>query len=484
MTTHNDPKSTQVPWYLGIIPFTLLIVLLYFVIRYFGGDALAGASQVVLLICTGSIIAIAVLFYHIPWENIEKAIVNNIKSIAMALLVLILIGAIAGSWMVSGVVPSLIYYGLQILTPGLFLLVACIVSALVSLITGSSWTTVATIGVALIGIGTVLGFSPAMTAGAIISGAYFGDKLSPLSDTTIVASSINEVPLFSHIRYMMVTTIPSFTIACVLFLVISLCHQNGDGLPPNDFNDALVGTFHISPWLMIVPAITVILIIKRIPSVITLFLSSLIAIATAAIVQPDLVMSVGDGNMFKGMLISLYGQTNIDTGNAVLNDLVSTNGMVGMLNVVFLICCSSAFGGALTGSGMANSFTEMLSRHLKKRTSIVASTVATGIGANMATGDQYLSIILTSNLFSRLYKDQGYESRLLSRSSEDSATVTSVLIPWNTCGMTQSSVLGVATLTYLPYCFFNLVSPLVSIIIAATGYKIIRHTCTSHPTGS
>lgn len=250
MTTHNDPKSTQVPWYLGIIPFTLLIVLLYFVIRYFGGDALAGASQVVLLICTGSIIAIAVLFYHIPWENIEKAIVNNIKSIAMALLVLILIGAIAGSWMVSGVVPSLIYYGLQILAPGLFLLVACIVSALVSLITGSSWTTVATIGVALIGIGTVLGFSPAMTAGAIISGAYFGDKLSPLSDTTIVASSINEVPLFSHIRYMMVTTIPSFTIACVLFLVISLCHQNGDGLPPNDFNDALVGTFHISPWLI------------------------------------------------------------------------------------------------------------------------------------------------------------------------------------------------------------------------------------------
>ena len=472
----KEPKDMF--WVVGLIPFALLIFLLFCVIRFFGSDALEGGSQVALLASSGVVVAISMLCYHMPWSRIEDAIVSNIKSIAMALLVLLFIGAISGSWMVSGVVPTLIYYGLQILSPGLFLLVTCVICALVSLMTGSSWTTVATIGVALVGIGTVLGYSAPMTAGAIISGAYFGDKLSPLSDTTVVASSINDTPLFTHIRYMMITTIPSFVIACVIFLVISLSHESSALISAPDYADCLRSTFNINPWILLVPLATAVLIILRIPAILTLFISSLMAIIVALIAQPDIISGIGGGRdaiaQFKGAFISIYGTTTIDTGNESLNALVETHGMRGMLSTIFLICCSATFGGALTGSGMARSFTEMLARRLNRRTSIVASTVVTGLGANMATGDQYLSLILTSNLFKDLYKEKGFEGRLLSRSSEDSATVTSVLIPWNTCGMTQSMVLRVPTIDYLPYCFFNILSPLMSIVVAATGYKIFR----------
>lgn len=474
---NSVPKD--VPWLLGIIPFAILVAMLFFVIRCFGSDSLMGGSQVALLVSTGVIVAIAMLFYHVSWNSIEEAIVGNIKSVAMALLILLFIGAISGTWMVSGVVPTLIYYGLMMMSPTVFLLMACVISALVSLMTGSSWTTVATIGVALVAIGSVLGYSTALTAGAIISGAYFGDKLSPLSDTTVVASSLNDTPLFTHIRYMMITTIPSFGIACVIFLIISLSYDCGGQVQTASFSESLTQSFNISPWLLVVPVLTAVLIILRVPAIITLFLSSLLAGVAALLAQPDIMAYIGGAvdriGQLKGLMIAVYGQTAIETGNETLNALVATQGMQGMLNTIFLICCSAAFGGALTGSGMTRSFTEMLLRHLKNRTSVVASTVATGIVSNMATGDQYLSIILTSNLFKKLYKDRGYEGRLLSRSSEDSATVTSVLVPWNTCGMTQSLVLRVPTLDYLPYCFFNILSPLVSIVVAATGYKIVQH---------
>ena len=409
----------------------------------------------------------------------EGAIADNIKSIGTAVIILLLIGAVAGTWMVSGIVPTLIYYGLKVLSPKIFLLAVCLICALVSLMTGSSWTTVATIGPAFIGIGLALGFSPGWTAGAIISGAYFGDKISPLSDTTVLASSVTETPLFTHIRYMLITTVPSISIACIIFLIASLLHQGGSPVVAAGFSEAIKGSFNISGWLMLVPVITGILIAKRLPAMITLSIAALLAAVAALIAQPEIIANIGDGNSFKGVFISLYGNTSIETGYEALDSLVQTKGMNGMMSTIFLIFCASTFGGTLKGSGMIQSLTDALTRHIKGRTSLVASTVGTGIFSNLVAGDQYLSIILTTSLYKKLFEDKGYESRLLSRSAEDSATVTSVLIPWNSCGMTQSTVLKVPTIEYLPYCFFNLISPVMSILIAALGYKITRRKVVS-----
>ena len=472
----NNPK---VHWAMALVPFGVLIALLVFVIRNFGSDALEGGSQTALLFASGVVVAIAMLRYKIPWTTLEGAIVENIKSISSAIIILFLIGAISGSWMVSGVVPTLIYYGLKVITPGIFLFVTCLICALVSLMTGSSWTTIATIGIALIGIGMALGYSVGWTAGAIISGAYFGDKISPLSDTTVLAASVGEVPLFTHIRYMLITTVPSFSIALIVFLIASLTHPNDMAVQTLAISEGLQNSFNISLWLLLVPLFTMVLILLRLPAAITLFLSALVAGIVALFAQPDIVTSIGNGNIFGGLMRSIYGSTSIDTGVESLNDLVSTRGMGGVLNTVFLIFCAATFGGLMTGSGMMQSLTNALSRLITGRRSLVSSTVATGVMANMVTGDQYLSIVLTGGLFKKLYKDKGFENRLLSRSTEDAATVTSVLIPWNSCGMTQSLVLKVPTLEYLPYCFFNLLSPLMSITVAFLGYKIFRKTDTA-----
>ena len=449
--------TPHIHWTIALVPFAVLIALQILVIRQFGSDAIDGASQTVLLFSAGVAVAIAMMGYRVPWKAIDGAIGENIKVIGPAVLILFLIGAISGSWMMSGVVPTMIYYGMKVITPSLFLFMACLICALVSLITGSSWTTVATVGIALIGIGTAHGYAVGWTAGAIISGAYFGDKISPLSDTTVLASSVGEVPLFKHIRYMLITTVPSFTIALIIFLVVSLNH-----------------TFVISPWLLLVPLFTAVLIVLRLPAAVILFLSALVAGMVMLVAQPDIVSVLGEGNRFRGLMLTYYSSASIDTGNEILSNLVQTRGMKGMLSTVFLIFCASAFGGSLTGSGMMQSLTTALARGISGRKSLVGSTVVTGLLSNMMTGDQYLSIVLTGNIFKQLYKDKGFEGRLLSRSTEDSATVTSVLIPWNTCGMTQSMVLKVPTLEYLPYCFFNIISPLMSITIAFIGYKIFR----------
>lgn len=464
----------RIHWLIALIPLATLIALQVVVIREFGADALDGASQTALLFAAAVAAAMGMVFYRVPWSSIDGAIGQNIKTMGPAILILFLIGAVSGSWMMSGVVPTMIYYGMQIVSPSVFLFVACLVSALVSLVTGSSWTTVATIGIALMGIGTAHGYEVGWTAGAIISGAYFGDKISPLSDTTVLASSVGEVPLFKHIRYMLITTVPSFTIALVIFLVASLCHTAGGALQTEVFADGLQRVFVISPWLLVVPVVTGVLIALRLPAVIVLFLSALTAGVTMLVAQPDIVAQIGEGNSFRGLMLTYCSSTSIDTGNEVLTSLVQTRGMRGMLSTVFLIFCAAAFGGALTGAGMIQSITSALAKGISGRRSLVSTTVATGLFANMATGDQYLSIVLTGNIYKKLYKEKGFEGRLLSRSTEDSATVTSVLVPWNTCGMTQSLVLKVPTIEYLPYCFFNIVSPLMSIFIAMLGYKIFR----------
>lgn len=465
---------------LSLVPILVLVTLLFVTIRTFGSDALSGGSQVVLLTATAVCCLIAMGYSKVRWKAIELAMINNISGVATALIILLIIGALSGSWMISGVVPTLIYYGMQIIHPSFFLTSTCVICAIVSVMTGSSWTTIATIGIALLGIGQAQGFDDGWIAGAIVSGAYFGDKISPLSDTTILASSVTDTPLFKHIKYMMITTVPSILITLAIFTVAGLTHQATASDQIAMYSASLKETFDISLWLLIVPIITGILIAKRVPSIITLFISTALAGVFALIFQPHLLQEISGlpvesmQSQFKGLIMTFYGSTQVQTGNPDLNELVSTRGMSGMMNTIWLIICAMCFGGAMTASGMLGSITSVFIRFMKRTVGLVASTVASGLFLNICTADQYISIILTGNMFKDIYQKKGYESRLLSRTTEDSVTVTSVLIPWNTCGMTQATILGVATLTYLPYCFFNLISPLMSITVAAIGYKIKR----------
>ena len=521
-------KDNKIPSPLvSLLPVFVLILLLFVTIRTFGSDALSGGSQVCLLVATAVCVLTGMAGFHRPWKDFELAITNNIAGVSTALIILLIIGALSGAWMVSGVVPTLIYYGIQVIHPHFFLVSTCIICAVVSVMTGSSWTTIATIGIALMGIGKAQGFSEGWIAGAIISGAYFGDKVSPLSDTTILASSVTDTPLFTHIRYLMITTVPSLVITLIIFTIAGLSHEATDTghiaeytrilsdkfhiswwlmiVPvvtailiarkvPSiitlfvstalatghiaEYTRILSDKFHISWWLMIVPVVTAILIARKVPSIITLFVSTALATVFALIFQPGLLCEIagqgaeGIAALFKGGMGMLYGGTQLETGNAEINELISTRGMAGMMNTIWLIICAMCFGGAMTAGGMLGSITSVFVRFTKKRVGMVSSTVASGLFLNLATADQYISIILTGNMFKDIYSANGYESKLLSRTTEDSVTVTSPLIPWNTCGMTQATILSVPTIVYLPYAFFNIISPLMSITIAILGYKI------------
>ena len=461
------------------IPILVLIGLLALIIMLFGSDSLSGGSQIALLMGMAVCVSISMSVYHVRWKTFERQIMKTIGEVSLTLLILLAVGMLSGSWMISGVVPTLIYYGVQIMSPNFFLVTSCLICALISVMSGSSWTTIATIGVALLGISHALGISEAWTAGAIISGAYFGDKMSPLSDTTILASSSTGVDLFVHIRYMVFTTVPTFLIALTIYLIAGLGGNNGASIQVSQYTEGLASTFNISLWTLIVPVFTAILIARRVPSLITLFSSSILAGIMALILQPHILTQIGGGEGFsysaslcRGLAITYFGSTAVDTGFDSLNELVSTSGMAGMLNTIWLILCAMCFGAVMVASRMIVSITNVIVSMVRGRLSLVASTVGTGLFFNITTGDQFISIVLTADMYRETYLKQGYERRLLSRTTEAAATVTSVLIPWNTCGMTQATVLGVATLTYLPYCFFNLLSPLMALIMAATGWKI------------
>ena len=462
----------------AVIPLQVLIGMLAVIIVLFGSDSLSGGSQIALLMGMGTCVFISMVFYRVPWKAFDRQITKTLGGIAVTLLILLAVGMLSGSWMVSGVVPTLIYYGVQILSPQFFLIGACIICALVSLLSGSSWTTIATIGVALLGIGHALGISEAWTAGAIISGAYFGDKMSPLSDTTILASSTTGVDIFQHIRYMVLTTTPAFLITILIFLVAGFFMGSNADIQVEQYTEGLASTFNISLWTLLVPLLTAVLIARRLPSLIVLFLSALMAGVMALILQPHILAQIGEGGdmpIIRGLAITYYGATAVETGSTSLNELVATGGMAGMLNTIWLIICAMCFGSAMVASGMIESITRQVISRIRNRLGMVSSTVSSGLFLNIATGDQFISIVLTADMFRHVYERLGYEPRLLSRTCEDSATVTSVLVPWNTCGMTQSTVLGVPTLTYLPYCFFNLLSPLMTILVAALGWRIQRH---------
>lgn len=470
----SDTSKLPSLW-LSILPLITLVSLIVIILTYMPDNALSGASQLALIIASAVCVSISMLHCHTPWEAFERDIKKTVGDAAVSILILLMIGVMSSTWMISGIVPTFIYYGVQVMSPTFFLPCACIISSIVSVMTGTSWTTIATIGIALLGIGDALGIPMALSAGAIISGAYFGDKMSPMSDTTVLASSMASADLFSHIRYMMYTTIPSIIISLVLYMFIGLSF-NGADMEISKYTEGLSGTFNITLWTMVVPLLTTLLIYKKVPSLITLLLSSCLACLCALITQTDIVASIGGSShvtadsLISGIMTICYTSTNIDTGISDLNSLVETRGMAGMLNTVWLILCAMCFGSCMVTSQMLKSITQVLLRAIHSTLSLVASTVFSGLLFNMILGDQFLSIIMNASIFRDEYKKRGYRPELLSRSTEDSSTVTSVLVPWTACGMTQSTVLGVPTIVYLPFCFFNIISPLMSCIVAALGF--------------
>ena len=467
---------------ISLIPVVVLISILYVIFRYSGSGAVVSGGPMALLIAASISTFIGIVFYKTKWTEIEKSIEQHIMSVCSSIIMLLLIGSLSSIWMLSGVVPTMVYYGVQIINPNLFLISCCIICAVVSIIIGSSWTTIATMGVAFMTMGTIMGFSEGWIAGAVISGAYFGDKISPVSETTVLASSITETPLFTHIRFMRYTTVPSIILALVVFGIAGFwgIQSNFDEANISEFTNVLSDTFVLSPLLLLVPLFTFYLIIKKVPSLIILFLAIFSACLFAFFVQDGVINQISENpngeskTIFLSILSVLYSSTTIETGNQMLDNLVSTRGMSGMLDTICLVFCSMCFGGAMYATGMICSITNYVVKFIRKGVSLVSTTVFTGLFLNTITADQYISIILTSNIFKEIYKKKGYESCLLSRTVEDSVTVTSVLIPWSTCGMAQAAVLGVATISYLPYCVFNIASPFMSILAVIVGYKIVQ----------
>jgi NhaC family Na+:H+ antiporter len=455
----------------ALIPILFLIVLLIISIQVFGNDSLSGSNQMVLIFSSIVAASIAIFRLGYTWGELQDGIIKSISSAMSAILILFLIGALAGTWLLSGIVPAMIYYGLEVLSPEIFLFAACTICAIVSVATGSSWTTVATVGVALLGIGKALGFEEGIIAGAIISGAYFGDKMSPLSDTTNLAPAMAGTDLFTHIRYMVKTTTPSMIITLILFIVIGLNYEtDGSVESVKAISDAISEKFNITGWLFIVPALVIVLIVRKVAAVPALLAGAILGGVFALIFQPDIIAIVANDSGsytylgFKAVMMSLYGEIAIVTENAVVNELLITSGMAGMLNTIWLIICAMVFGGIMEESGLLRVLAEAVIRKVHSVGSLIASTAATCVFFNITTSDQYLAILVPGRMYADVYRKRGLAPENLSRTLEDSATVTSVLVPWNTCGATQASVLGVATFTYAPYCFFNIISPIMTIL--------------------
>lgn len=454
----------------SLVPITALLLTIVGVIIVKDADAAQAIGPYILLGAALLTVAIAIAMYRCPLTRLWMGLRKSASQILPAIPILVFIATVSATWMMSGVVPALIDYGLQLLSPQLFLFLACAICSAISVISGSSWTTIATIGVALMGIGQVLGFSDGWIAGAIISGAYFGDKMSPLSDTTVLASSSCGVDLFAHIRYMFVTTIPSMTIALIVYFIVGQLTPTAVLSHSIEITEHLHASFNITPWVLLIPLITCVLILLRLKTVFTLALSTLLGLAGMFVFQPQVVTALGGGSSLSSNISVamgvLFTETSIDTGSDMLNSLVSTGGVEGMLSTIYLVLCSMIFGGMMIGSGMIATITRSFTRRLHSIGSIVGATVGSGLFFNACTADQYLSLILGGNVYKNIYKRNGLNPRLLSRSLEDSISVTSVLIPWNSCGVTQSTVLGVATIAYLPYCLFNWLSPLMTLLVA------------------
>ncbi|PKP44040.1 MAG: Na+/H+ antiporter NhaC [Bacteroidetes bacterium HGW-Bacteroidetes-12] len=464
----------------SFLPILVLIGLLVLnVLRVFGDDALGGANQLALLLSAAVAIVVAISIGY-KWEFIQQGIVKSIKSALPALIILLLIGALAGTWMLSGVVPAMIYYGLDILNPLFFLPATCIICSIVSIATGSSWTTAATVGIALIGIGGVLGFDKGLVAGAILSGAYFGDKMSPLSDTTNLAPAMAGTDLITHIKYMAYTTIPSIIIALVLFLIIGFTYSTtGNVEEVNALKLAISSKINITPWLFLVPLIVIGLIIKKVAAIPALFLGSVLGGIFAVIFQSDLIRNLSENSNFfyaayEVVVNAMTTDIAIVTNNNLVNELLSSGGMKGMLNTIWLIICAMIFGGVMEKTGMLKTITKSIMIFAKSTGSLIATTATSCVVFNLTASDQYLAIVVPGRMFAKIYKKRGLHPKVLSRTLEDSGTVTSVLVPWNTCGAYHSTVLGVATGDYFMYCFFNILSPIMTMFFGFLNIKIAK----------
>ena len=470
---------------IALLPIFLLITLLSINVLIFGDNTTSGSNQLTLLI-SGAFASILGLFYGSNYKEMLDGAIESISSAMGALIILLLIGSLAGTWMMSGIVPSMIYFGLKLLSPSIFLFAACIICSVVSLATGSSWSTIATIGIAMLGIGNALGINEGLTCGAIISGSYFGDKMSPLSDTTNLAPAMAGTDLISHIKYMMWTTIPSIIITLIIFFIIglNLDAQVGQLTQIESLQDALSTSFNISLWTLIVPVIVIIMIIKKVPAIPALLFGSIAGGLYGAIFQPNIIeeisgsVSVSSLDYIKKSYIAVVNSMTVDvdiqTSNIAVNDLISTSGMSGMLNTIWLIICAMSFGGIMEKTGFLSTITNSLMKFVNSQKSLILTTSGTCLFLNITASDQYLAIVVPGRMFASSYKKYGLDPKNLSRTLEDTATVTSPLVPWNTCGATHAGVLGISTFIYLPYCFFNLISPVMTLIFAYGNIKIAK----------
>ena len=430
----------------------------------------------IIILITGLVGAIG-LYRGVSWSTQQTNIVSTIGNAMPSILILLLVGALASIWLLCGTVPVLVYYGVKLLNPTIFLVAACIACALTSLVSGSSWSTAATIGVAMVGVGRALEIPDGMIGGAIISGSYFGDKVSPLSDTTNLAAAVTETPLFDHIRYLFLTTGPSFLISLIAFAILGFSIETtSSSVDVSAVLGAIDERFNITLWLLLPPVITLGLIVKRVAAIPALFVGVIVGVICTLIFQQellsDLLNDYAQFGMYKILMGTLFAGVDITTSNTMLNDLFSASGMKGMLGTIWLILAAMAFGGVMEATGMLNRIMDSIKSLASSFFSLVACTAGTCIVTNVSTSDQYISVAIPGRMYAGLYKEKGYASENLSRTLEDTGTVTSVLIPWNTCGAYHAAVLGIGTFAYLPYCFFNLLSPLMTLMFAFFMIKI------------
>lgn len=461
----------------ALLPVLILVGMLAFNVYVFGDNALSGSNQFILLL-GGAVAALVGFANKIRFVQMMEGVSLNFKSTTGAIMILLMVGALAASWLISGIIPAMVYYGLKILNPSIFFPATVIICAVISIATGSSWTTSATVGIALVGIGKALGLPAGMTAGAVISGAYFGDKLSPLSDTTNLAPAMAGSDLFTHIRYMLYTTVPSIVITLVVFTILGFTQTTTGAADYGDIFAAVDGAFNINGWLFIVPIAVVVMIVRKTEPLIALLIGSLLGAAFAVIFQPDVVKSVAGTDTLNpqstyfGVMTALTEGASIETESAALNDLFSSGGMSGMLGTIWLIMCAMVFGGIMESIGALARISKALLSATNSVFSLFASTVASCLAINIAASDQYLAIVVPGKMFAQAYEDKNLAPENLSRTLEDSGTVTSVLIPWNTCGAYQSGVLGVNVFDYFIYAIFNYISPIMTLIFAAFSIKI------------
>ena len=464
----------------ALIPIVFLVFLLWYNVQVvYGNDALEGANQFALLM-GGAMAAIIGFKNKVLFEDMMKKVAKNIKSTTTALLILLFVGALAGTWLISGIIPAMIYYGMQLLNPTYFLVSSVIIASIISMATGSSWSTSATVGIALMGIGKAIGLPEGMVAGAVISGAYFGDKMSPLSDTTNLAPAMAGTDLFTHIKYMTYTTTPTMIITLILFLILGFTQTTSGQTDTSSMLQAITDTFTISPWLFLVPLAVILMIVKKTSPLIALLIGTLLGGVFALIFQPTIVMKIAGAetlnfvSAYKGVMNAITVETAVETSNATLNDLFTAGGMKGMLGTIWLILCAMVFGGIMEAVGALKSISDALLSVAKGIFGLFASTVTACIGFNLTASDQYLAIVVPGKMFAKAYEEKGLAPENLSRTLEDTGTVTSVLVPWNTCGAYQSKVLmgEVGVTSYIPYAFFNIISPIMTLIFAAFRIKI------------